>query len=99
MKFNEDVKVSIEAQHILEEAKDGMIEPASDENGKNGERSRSRFITRDREAGNRIEGFSTLDEAKAAINAYEEEDRQQGTYEPDFYEVAELRGDYYETVE
>ena len=43
---------------------------------------------RDREAGNIIEFFTTVREAKSAIREYEEEDRDEGTYTPNFYEVA-----------
>lgn len=46
-----------------------------------------KFYTADREAGNRIEAFNTLEEAMQAIVAYEEEDKQDGTFTPDFYEV------------
>ena len=49
-----------------------------------------RFVTRDREAGNIIDEFKTMEEAEAAVLAYEEEDRKLGAYEPDFYEVAEI---------
>ena len=44
--------------------------------------------TRDREAGNIIEYFSTVGEAKTAIRHYEELDQYEKTYSPDFYEVA-----------
>ena len=44
--------------------------------------------TRDREAGNIIEFFTTVGEANAAIREYEKTDRDEGTYSPDFYEVA-----------
>lgn len=43
--------------------------------------------TRDREAGNKIESFATENEAYEAITRYEEEDRENGDYTPDFYEV------------
>jgi hypothetical protein len=46
-----------------------------------------KYITRDREAGNVIDEFATREEAEAAIRAYEEEDRANGCYEEDFYEV------------
>lgn len=48
------------------------------------------YVTRDREAGNEIERFSTRKEAEAAIVEYEIEDKANGTYEEDFYEVAEM---------
>lgn len=44
--------------------------------------------TRDREAGNIIEFFSTVREAERAMWAYELEDRNEGTYTPEFYEIA-----------
>lgn len=47
------------------------------------------FITRDRETGTYIDQFVTREEAEAAIARYEAEDRTNGDYEPDFYEVAE----------
>lgn len=46
-----------------------------------------RFITRDREAGNEIERFATLEEAKKAIKSYEEIDKAEETYTEDFYEI------------
>lgn len=46
-----------------------------------------KYWTRDREAGNKIEFFRSKEEAEAAIIAYEEEDRREGSYEPNFYEV------------
>lgn len=56
-----------------------------------------KYWTRDREAGNKIEFFRTKEEAEAAIIAYEEEDRREGSYEPDFYEVyAETPQDRYQ---
>ena len=49
-----------------------------------------RYVTRDREAGNVIDEFNSREEAEAAIAKYEAEDREQGIYEPDFYEIAEM---------
>ena len=49
-----------------------------------------KYITRDREAGNVIDEFATLDEAKKAIAQYELDDHRQGIWEPDFYEIAAL---------
>ena len=46
-----------------------------------------KIYTADREAGNKIEEFSTIEEAKEAIAAYEEEDRKDGTYTPNFYDI------------
>ncbi|MFM1525255.1 MULTISPECIES: hypothetical protein [Helcococcus] len=46
-----------------------------------------KYITRDRECGNIIDGFNTLEEAKEAINQYEKEDKKDGIFESDFYEI------------
>lgn len=46
-----------------------------------------KYWTRDREAGNKIECFETLEEAQKALTAYEEEDKKDGTYEENFYEI------------
>lgn len=46
-----------------------------------------RYITRDKEAGNKIEEFPTLEEARAAIDSYEEQDKSDDTYTVDFYEI------------
>lgn len=46
-----------------------------------------KYWTRDREAGNKIECFETLEEAQNAIKAYEEQDKNDGTFEIDFYEI------------
>jgi len=48
------------------------------------------YIIRDREAGNIIEECATIEEAKTTLAAYEEEDRKDGCYEPDFYEIVEV---------
>lgn len=46
-----------------------------------------KYRTRDREAGNVIDSFETLEEARKAIKDYEETDKKEGTYTPDFYEI------------
>lgn len=46
-------------------------------------------FTADREAGNKIEAFSTIEEALKAIAAYEAEDKKDGTYTPDFYDIVD----------
>ena len=46
-----------------------------------------RFITRDREAGNEIERFETLEEANQAVANYEATDKADETYTEDFYEI------------
>lgn len=46
-----------------------------------------KYILRDREAGNTIAEFAAQEEAELALQEYEEEDKRDGTYEPDFYEI------------
>lgn len=46
-----------------------------------------KWIIRDREAGNKIDCFTTLEEAKRTLKEYEEQDKIDGIYEPDFYEI------------
>lgn len=46
-----------------------------------------KYIIRDREAGNIIDELQTMEEAERQLKAYEEEDKQNGEYEPDFYEI------------
>lgn len=46
-----------------------------------------KYITCDREAGNVIDEFATLSGTEAAIRAYEEEDRANGCYEENFYQI------------
>lgn len=46
-----------------------------------------KFIIQDREAGNKIDVFNSLAEAEAELAKYEEIDKSEGTYTPDFYEI------------
>lgn len=48
-----------------------------------------KYIIRDREAGNEIDNFDTYEEAVEELIRYEEEDKAEGTYEEDFYEIVE----------
>ncbi len=48
-----------------------------------------KFFTADREAGNIIERFETIEDAMNAIKTYEEEDQKNGVYSPDFYDVVD----------
>ena len=47
----------------------------------------SRYIIRDREAGNVIDSFDTPDEAKNELMKFEKADKKEGVYIPDFYEL------------
>lgn len=52
-----------------------------------------RYITRDREAGNVIDYFSTLAEARRAIEAYERSDKAEDIYEENFYEIYDSKAE------
>ena len=47
-------------------------------------------IIRDAEAGNEIARFETVEEARAELQKYEEQDKTDGTFEEGFYEIYEL---------
>lgn len=46
-----------------------------------------KFTIRDRETGTEIEDAATLEEAEKIIEKYETEDKNDGTYTPNFYEI------------
>ena len=46
------------------------------------------YVVRDREAGNVITQFEKMEEAQKEIERYEEQDKKDGTYTEDFYEIA-----------
>ena len=46
------------------------------------------YVVRDREAGNVITQFETIEEAQKELKKYEEQDKKDGTYTEDFYEIA-----------
>ena len=46
------------------------------------------YVVRDREAGNVITQFETMEEAQKELERYEEQDKKEGTYSEDFYEIA-----------
>ena len=48
------------------------------------------IVIRDREAGNVIEHFNTVEEAQKELERYEEHDRKDGVYVEDFYEIYDL---------
>lgn len=57
------------------------------------EEETDRYITRDREAGNVIDCFSTLAEARKAIEAYERSDKAEDIYEKNFYEIYDSKAE------
>jgi hypothetical protein len=44
----------------------------------------------DRQTGELIESDLTLEQAKQIIEVFEETDKSEGIYEPDFYEIVEI---------
>lgn len=48
-----------------------------------------RYQIQDREAGNFISGGMTLEEARAKLKSFESQDKAEGNYEEDFYEIVE----------
>ena len=49
----------------------------------------NKFRIRDREAGNTLVPCSTREEAERTLAKFEEEDKREGIYTPDFYEIVE----------
>lgn len=47
------------------------------------------FIIRDRETGTFIDSFDSYQDAEAALKEYETEDKEEGIFEPEFYEIIE----------
>lgn len=47
------------------------------------------YIIQDREAGNVIETVLTLSEAEQLLVQYENDDKKEGIYTPNFYEIIE----------
>lgn len=46
------------------------------------------YVIRDRESGNIISTFETIEEAERCLQVYEQADKRDGIYTPDFYEIA-----------
>ena len=46
------------------------------------------YVVRDREAGNVITQLETMEEAQKELERYEAQDKKDGTYTEDFYEIA-----------
>lgn len=49
----------------------------------------TKYIIQDREAGNKIEEFDTLEQAEQELANYEKQDKKDGSYAPNFYEIVE----------
>lgn len=48
------------------------------------------YAVRDREAGNLIDKFETKIKAQLAVKSYEKQDKKEGIFEPNFYEITKL---------
>jgi hypothetical protein len=48
-----------------------------------------KYIIQDSETGTFIDQFDTYQEAQKELQRYENEDKQEGTFTPDFYEIVE----------
>ena len=53
------------------------------------------WTVRDREAGNEIDYYDSYEAAKEGLEMFEASDREEGIYEKDFYEVAEIEKENY----
>lgn len=53
-----------------------------------------KYVLRDRETGNTdFDVFSDYKEALEELERFEEEDKENGDYTPDFYEIVEVDGE------
>ena len=52
-----------------------------------------KYIVADREAGNVIDEFNTLEEAEKRLEEFEEMDKEDGIYTEGFYEIIIRKGD------
>ena len=48
-----------------------------------------KYIIRDRETGTFIDEFATYEEAQKELDRFEQIDKEEGNYTPDFYEIVE----------
>lgn len=49
------------------------------------------YVIQDREAGNVIDWFDTYEEAEAELAKYERQDKEDGIYQEDFYEIVKTK--------
>ena len=49
------------------------------------------YIIQDREAGNYVDGFNTIEEAQEVLAQHEEQDKKDWVYVEDFYEIRRCR--------
>ena len=57
-----------------------------------------KFYTANYETGMKIEGFDTFEEALDALLEYEEDDKNEGIYEHNFYSIIDDEGETVYTV-
>jgi hypothetical protein len=48
------------------------------------------YLIQDRQAGNQVDVFDSLTDAETALKLYESEDRANGDFVDDFYEIVEI---------
>jgi len=53
-------------------------------------KTKIKYVIQDRESGNIIDQFSSLESAEKTLNEFEYSDKLEGIYEPDFYEIQEV---------
>ena len=52
------------------------------------------YEIRDREAGNVIDVFDKLEDAKKEVEKYEQMDKEDGNFSNNFYEIKEIEGNF-----
>ena len=58
----------------------------------------STYIIQDTEAGNHIRTFNSYAQAIAALDRYEQKDREEGIYVPNYYQIVEAEPRTYDIV-
>jgi len=53
-------------------------------------KTENKYVIQDREAGNIIDQFSSLESAEKTLNEFEYSDKLEGIFKPDFYEIEEV---------
>ena len=53
-------------------------------------KTKIKYVIQDKEAGNIIDKFSSLKDAEKELNEYEQSDKEDGIFEPDFYKIQEV---------
>ena len=53
-------------------------------------KTKIKYVIQDKESGNIIDKFSSLQIAEKELNEFEKSDLEDGNFEPDFYEIQEV---------